>query len=91
MDGFSSDNAAGVVVGRGSTADYVDKADDRLLSCIDTDFGGETEGHYKTTSDALTMLFRENTWEAFKAMRGFDDGGEEGANGNAAYDRWVYY
>lgn len=92
-DGFGSYDAAGMVVDRGSTADYVVKADDRLLRCIDADFGGETEAHYKTTSDGLRRLFRENTWEAIKAMHGFDDGGEEGCNGpgNAAYDRWVYY
>lgn len=84
--GHESEDTADILVNRGD-ADFVVKSDDnRVLRCIERSNLGESPRFFKTASDALKKLFKENSWEFIKAMDGFDDGSVDDWNGgNIAY------
>lgn len=71
--GYDSEDNVDIVTKRGN-ADFVVKPDDRVLRCIERENEEESPLFFKRTSDALKKLFKEKSWEAVKAMDGFDDG-----------------
>ncbi|KLJ07244.1 hypothetical protein EMPG_17268 [Blastomyces silverae] len=75
VHGHGSEDVADIVVDRGDADSAVKKDANQVLRCIERDdTRGESPIFFKSTSDALRKLFRENSWEAIQAMDGFDDG-----------------
>ena len=71
---YEGEDEPHITMHRGDTADVAVKADDdRVLRCVGTSNLPDGPGYMKGASDGLRKLFRENSWEAIKAMDGYDD------------------
>lgn len=88
-DGHDSEDTVDIVVDRGDADFAVKPDDDRVLRYIEPDEFEESPEFFKTNSDALKELFRAKTWEAIKAMEGFDDGTVDSSGGDAVYMKRV--
>jgi hypothetical protein len=88
-DGHDSEDTVDIVVDRGDADFAVKPDDDRVLRCVEGDEFGESPEFFKTNSDALKELFRAKSWEAIKAMDGFDDGTVDWFGGDAVYMKRV--
>ncbi|RMJ27333.1 hypothetical protein PHISP_01780 [Aspergillus sp. HF37] len=88
-EGHDSEDTIDVVVDRGDADFAVKPDDDRVLRCIERNDFDESPEFFKANSDALKELFRVKSWEAIKAMDGFDDGTVDCFGGDAVYMKRV--
>ncbi|PKY02137.1 hypothetical protein P168DRAFT_329108 [Aspergillus campestris IBT 28561] len=84
------EGTVGIVIDRGDADVAVKRDDSPVLRCVYVDRNGPSPRFYKKVSDALRKLFRENSWEAIKAMDGFYDGAADcDSEGGTVYaDYW---